>query len=185
MSLCCCGHPSGDHRRGVGRCTRPACQCLQGPLPTVRADRSPARAAAVGTAVVDSSGVVVAFTPPARQSERLRLEDMLWRRIDDAVLPIPIKQFYWARPERQFRSDFAYVAERLLLEVDGGIWMPGGGGHSHPMHLETQHHRDNLAVILGYRLLRFTEKMIRDGTAVDHIKRALQSIETVSERMLI
>lgn len=60
---------------------------------------------------------------------------------------------------------------------DGGIWMPGGSGHSHPMHLQTQHERDNLAVLLGFRVLRFTEKMIRDGSAVATIRRALQPAE--------
>jgi very-short-patch-repair endonuclease len=98
---------------------------------------------------------------------------MLWRRIEDAGLPLPIKQFYWARPERMFRSDFAYVSERILLEVQGGIWAANPGRHNRGAGYQADLSRANLAAILGWKLLAFSERMIRSGEAVATINRAL------------
>lgn len=179
-----CPHSRLLHRHGGrGRCTVAACSCVQGPGPA--APRVVAEPPQSATVTVDGSSTVVAFRPPERPSQRRKLENLLWHRMADAGLPEPVKEYRFAESiGRQFRSD-GFLAPDLLIEVDGGVWMPGGGGHSHPMHLETQHHRDNLAVILGFRVLRFTEKMIRDGTAVDHIRRALEPVERAIERVLL
>jgi very-short-patch-repair endonuclease len=138
-----------------------------------------------GRATVDASGFLVDFEKPQptpaqrilRESDTRKLERRLWHVIELAGLPLPDElEYRWALPERQFRAD-GFYRPNLLIEVDGGLWMRGGGGHSHPMHLEAQHERDNLAVLLGYRCLRFTEKMIASGEAVKTLRRALQPSE--------
>ena len=189
---CTCTHSRAVHRRGIGRCQVSRCGCMFAPPPQRVAQDPPS----VGRHTIDGSGAVVDYRPPtaeqrklaaaARLSEREKLERALWMRVEAAGLPLPVLQYYWARSEgRQFRSDGAYVAERVLVEVDGGIWMPGGGGHSHPMHLETQHQRDNLAALLGWKLLRFTKRMIRSGEAVQTITRALGRRDASSQLPLI
>ena len=40
--------------------------------------------------------------------------------------PPMVEQFYYAKP-RQFRADYAFVAQRVLVEIEGGIY--GGEGH--------------------------------------------------------
>jgi very-short-patch-repair endonuclease len=122
--------------------------------------------------VTDASGVVVDFKRD--KSERERLEEMLYRRILDAGLPEPQRQYYWARPERMFRSDFAYPSDRILLEVQGGIWAQNPGRHNRGSGYEDDLRRSNIAVLFGWRLLAFSERMITDGTAVETICKALE-----------
>ncbi len=169
-------HTRSSHRRGGGRCLIAGCRCLFAPAVQRRQVPEPRPH---GTVTVDASGVVLSYqAPPAPKPRRDRLERLLWRKIEEAGLPLPDElEYRFARAEgRLYRSD-GFYRPNLLIEVDGGIWMAGGGGHSHPMHLESQHERDNLATLLGFRTLRFTEKMIRSGEAVRTIRRALQPAE--------
>lgn len=73
--------------------------------------------------------------------------------------PKPTLQFRF-HPERLWRADFAWPDQKLLVEIEGGIWMRGGGGHSHPMGIEKDIEKHNAAVALGWRLIRVTDKML-------------------------
>lgn len=180
MSACTCGHVRSDHRAGVGRCTRPGCTCLFGPPPARR--QSIPRPRAEGVGHTDGSGIVQDFQRVVRESERTKLERMLWRRIEEAGLPQPVKEYRWARDEgRMYRCDGAYLEDRILLEVEGGIFMRGGGGHNRPMHFQDDCAKYNLAALLGWRVLRFTKDMIKSNEAdgaVETIRRALADIAT-------
>ena len=61
-------------------------------------------------------------------------------------------------PDRRFRADFAHVASRVLIEVDGGQWAPGGGRHNQDKDREKR----NLAALNGWRVLYFSPRMIED-----------------------
>jgi very-short-patch-repair endonuclease len=170
---CTCRHVRSDHRNGSGRCMRPGCPCLFGPPPARRLTVPQARAAGVGH--TDASGIVQDFKRIARESERTKLERMLWRKIDEAGLREPIKEHRFAAAlGRQFRADGFYPPD-LLIEVEGGIWSANPGRHNRGSGFQTDAEKYNLAAILGLRVLRFTERMIKDGTAVDHIRRALEA----------
>jgi very-short-patch-repair endonuclease len=117
----------------------------------------------------DGDGLVL----EVQQSDRQKWENMLARRIEEAELPAPVRQYLWARPERLYRADFAYPDDHLLLEVQGGIWARDPGRHNRGSGYEADLERSNLAVLLGWRLLAFSERMIRSGQAVETIKRAL------------
>ena len=58
-----------------------------------------------------------------------RLEDKMLARIRLAGLPEPEREYKFM-PNRQYRSDFAWTTRRLILEVEGGTWMAGKGGHT-------------------------------------------------------
>jgi very-short-patch-repair endonuclease len=131
------------------------------------------RAEAIVT--TDGSGVVTDFKRVARESERTKLERMLFRRILEAGLPEPLAQHLWARPERLYRADFAWPTYMVLAEVQGGIWAADPGRHNRASGYEADCSRDNLAAILGWRLLRFTERMIKSGEAIETITRALNA----------
>ena len=73
--------------------------------------------------------------------------------------------------ERKWRSDF-FVKPDLLLEVEGGIWMKGGA-HSLPSNIERDIEKQNAAVLLGYRPLRFTPQMVKKGLAIESVVKAL------------
>lgn len=77
-------------------------------------------------------------------------------------------------PNRRWRADF-FLPPYILVEVEGGIWMPKGG-HTSGVGYENNCEKYNAAVIQGYLLLRFTGKHIRSGEAIDTIKQAIAAI---------
>lgn len=90
-------------------------------------------------------------------------------------LPAPEQQHHWARDAgRQFRADFAWPSHRLLVEVQGGIWMPSGrGAHSGGAAIKLDIERAQYAVLLGWWRLPVTTDQVRNGEAIDLTRRAL------------
>jgi very-short-patch-repair endonuclease len=87
---------------------------------------------------------------------------------------IPFEREYRFHPERRWRLDFALVEHRIGIEIEGGIWKRGGGGHSHPMHIEKDIEKSNALALLGWRLFRFMpDKDVSSGRAIECIVRAL------------
>lgn len=91
----------------------------------------------------------------------------------DEQLPEPVTEHRFAKPVRQFRFDFAWPDRRLAVEVDGGTWT--GGRHTRGAGFESDCEKTNLAQLLGWRVLRFTTSMIRDGRAIATIREALEA----------
>ncbi len=73
-----------------------------------------------------------------------------------------LREFYFARP-RQFRADLAWPEHRILLEVEGGIYI--GGRHNRALGYQADCYKYSLASILGYTLIRVTYDMIAGGIA--------------------
>ena len=64
-------------------------------------------------------------------------------------------------PNERYTVDFYDPVIRVALEVDGGIWIEGGGGHNRGAHYVDDRIRDNLLMCHGIRLFRFAvPKMI-------------------------
>lgn len=74
-------------------------------------------------------------------------------------------------PGRRFSFDFAWVEQRIAVEIQGGIWMPPDkngnrrGAHAAPLNLERDHRKANLACCHGYRMLFFGPKDLTTMTA--------------------
>jgi hypothetical protein len=78
----------------------------------------------------------------------------------------------------QYRFDFAWPDRWLAVEVDGGHFMVRRDKQGRPWPVghhgtSDQLRKDNLAALLGWRVLRFDHSMIRSGEAIQTIKRAL------------
>lgn len=69
------------------------------------------------------------------------------------------RQFHFALG-RKYSADFAWPDKKLLVEIEGGIWKPGGGAHSHPLGIERDIEKYNLATAEGWRVIRVTGKML-------------------------
>ena len=80
----------------------------------------------------------------------------------------PEREYRFA-PPRRWRFDFAWVEHRLAVEVEGGHWVGGHAGRW----FERDAEKYNAAAIGGWRVLRFTPAMIRDGRAVETVRLAL------------
>lgn len=87
-------------------------------------------------------------------------------------LPAPVPEFQFHK-DRKWRFDFAFVDQKIALEIDGGAWV--GGRHTSPKGYFLDMEKFNEAAIAGWRVLRITPKA--DGTliAVDLVRRAMRS----------
>jgi hypothetical protein len=76
-------------------------------------------------------------------------------------MPPPVREFQFCA-ERAWRFDFCWPAFKLAVEIDGKIH---GGRHTRPEGFGRDHEKINAAVTLGWRVLRFTRDMIKNGDA--------------------
>lgn len=93
-------------------------------------------------------------------------------------LPEPVTEYRFAKPlGREWRFDAAYVPEKIAIEIEGGTgWKRDGTSrHLTPSGFSEDVRKYNAAAILGWALLRFTPAMLRDGSAIETIKRALKA----------
>ncbi len=86
-----------------------------------------------------------------------------------AGLPAPEREYRFA-PPRRWRFDFAWPAQRLALEVEGGVWT--GGRHVRGAGYERDCEKYSEAALRGWRVLRVTSGMMRDGRALQLLARA-------------
>lgn len=76
--------------------------------------------------------------------------------------------------DRLWRFDLAFPEERVAIECDGGLYVPGGGGHNRPRDYVEDLEKLNEATAIGWLVLRVTGRMIDDGRALAWIERALK-----------
>jgi very-short-patch-repair endonuclease len=77
-------------------------------------------------------------------------------------------------PGRRFEADLYWPKLRLVVEVDGGLWMPRGG-HTSGSGAKRDRERDILAYISGQVLtVRVASDHVRSGEALDWIKQILE-----------
>ena len=87
---------------------------------------------------------------------------------------------YRAIPGRQFRWDLAWVPQRLLVELQGGVWgnkgVGGATGHNTGVAINRDCEKQNLAVLAGWRCLSFTPNHVRSGQALKWVQEALGKV---------
>jgi very-short-patch-repair endonuclease len=90
---------------------------------------------------------------------------------------IPYEREYRFHPIRRWRADFGVIEPELahdptiLIEIDGGSWV--AGRHTRGSGFEKDCEKHNAAAELGYRVLRYTPRMIESGEALEQIRRIL------------
>ncbi len=91
--------------------------------------------------------------------------------IQAAGLPAPETEYRFA-PPRRWRFDYAWPANRLALEIEGGTWT--GGRHVRGRGYERDCEKYSEAALRGWRVLRVTSAMLRDGRALAMLERAFR-----------
>ena len=81
-------------------------------------------------------------------------------------MPVPEYRFH---PVRRWRFDLAWPALLLAVEVDGGTWV--SGRHTRGAGYERDCEKLNAAVLLGWRVLRFTTGQVTSGQALTVLSR--------------
>ena len=99
-----------------------------------------------------------------------QLESDIAIQIRGLKLPSPMREYRFM-PPRRFRFDFAWPDLMLALECEGGSWV--NGAHTRGRHFEQDCEKYSEAAIRGWRVIRVTGKMVRDGRAIELLKRAL------------
>lgn len=104
------------------------------------------------------------------------LEESLAFQLRAAGLPEPERQYRF-HPVRKWRVDFCYpqAAPPVAIEVEGALWKPGGGRHNRGSSVHAEMDKYNELSLMGFRLLRFSEKHIKSGAALAAIERALRA----------
>jgi len=85
----------------------------------------------------------------------------------------PWEQEYRFHPTRRWRFDFAWPYGRppVALEVEGGTWAKGA--HTRGKHYESDCIKYSEAALLGWKVIRVTTNMVKDGRAIGLIERAI------------
>lgn len=89
-----------------------------------------------------------------------------------AGLPTPWCEYWFAKP-RRWRFDYAFPDSKLAIEVEGGAFI--GGRHTSGSGFLKDMEKYNAAVLLGWRVLRVTPRMVASGEALTLVERALKA----------
>ncbi|MEJ8582511.1 hypothetical protein JSO63_02705 [Riemerella anatipestifer] len=76
----------------------------------------------------------------------------------------PTEEFKF-HPSRRWRFDFAFVEEKLAIEVEGGVWT--GGRHTRGAGFLKDMEKYNEATRLGWKLLRTTPNQLETKRFID------------------
>jgi very-short-patch-repair endonuclease len=82
----------------------------------------------------------------------------------------PEREFKF-HPDRKYRFDFAFPDKKLGIEIEGGTWT--SGRHSRGSGYDKDLCKYNSAARLGWMVLRYSTRMVTDGSAIDEVLEVL------------
>ncbi len=103
--------------------------------------------------------------------------DLFAAVVTAAGLPAPTLEHRFA-PPRRWRFDLAWPSLRLALEIEGGVWT--GGRHVRGNGYERDAEKYNAATLAGWRVLRVTTGMIRDGRALALLESVFAATDSIA-----
>lgn len=106
----------------------------------------------------------MAFPKPKPTLEELFLAQCIEQGI------APEAREYVAIPRRRFRWDYAWPTLKILVEIQGGVFLRGRSGHTSAAGVRRDATKNNLAVLYGYLPFQFTTDLVRNGSAVRFMK---------------
>lgn len=101
-----------------------------------------------------------------REKLQRRFAD-LWRQLGGPAL----KAEHRFHPTRRYRLDFVVLPVELKIgfEIDGGTWSEERTGHNWGTGITRDHEKQNLAMLAGWRIFRFTADMLSDRYASKYL----------------
>ena len=76
-------------------------------------------------------------------------------------------------PVRRWRADYAILRYKILLEVEGGIYI--GGRHTRGVGFKNDMDKYNSATSMGYSVLRVTPSDLMKTSTLDLIKETIKN----------
>lgn len=101
--------------------------------------------------------------PPKPKKAASSLEDDAAALLAALGLPPPVREHFFAKPDRKWRFDLAYPTLLIAFEIEGGHWIRGR--HQRPLGFEADCEKYSNAAARGWIVLRFTSTMLKDGRA--------------------
>lgn len=80
-------------------------------------------------------------------------------------------------PVRKWRFDYANEQLKIAIEIEGGVWT--GGRHVSGSGFMGDMEKYNEAVVLGWKLLRFTPEQMTKSATYETIRRLITNINTL------
>ncbi len=111
-----------------------------------------------------------AKTPPSRIEAKFAL---YWRSLGGPELE---REFRF-HSERKWRADFAHIASRTLIEIEGGIFVEGGGRHNRAAGFIADAEKYFEAFLADWTVVRLTSTQITAPNVERLIRRVLH-VET-------
>lgn len=100
------------------------------------------------------------------KAKREELEALFAQQVHACRLPAPQREHLF-HPERKWRFDFAWPDFKVAVEIDGGTHDGAARGrHVRGEGFERDAEKLNQAQSLGWRVFRYTSRMVRSGVAV-------------------
>ncbi len=87
-----------------------------------------------------------------------------------AGLPEPVREYRF-HATRQWRFDWCWPEQHVALEYEGGTYV--NGGHVRGHHYTSDCIKYAEAALAGWIVIRATVEMVRNGTALELVWRAL------------
>lgn len=107
------------------------------------------------------------------------LEEAFAWQLKAGKLPEPVREHRF-HPTRRFRLDFAWPERLLAVEIEGGVW--SGGRHTRGKGFSEDCVKYAEAAVLGYRVIRVTGDMVKNGQALRYAQLALNNDLAISEQ---
>ena len=93
-------------------------------------------------------------------------EDTLYLQMRALKLPLPQRQYLFAKPERKYRGDFVWPDRRLIIECEGQV-------HSIRAIRESDIVRRQWCYFNNWAILSVSAKQVRSGAGIQIVERAL------------
>lgn len=94
-------------------------------------------------------------------------ERIFFAVLHEEKLPIPTKEYKFS-PGRRFRFDYAWLEEKVALEVEGGVWTRGR--HTRGKGFLGDMEKYNLAVCEGWKVLRTVPEDVSKIETINYLK---------------
>lgn len=88
-------------------------------------------------------------------------------------LPAPELEYVF-HPTRRFKADYAWPAQKLIVERQGGLWAKEGTrakkAHTMPLAILRDYEKANLAQLVGFTYLQFTPSQLDSGEVIETLR---------------
>lgn len=95
---------------------------------------------------------------------------------------IPFVQEHRFHATRRWRFDFWIESASLAVEIDGGMFAAGGGGHTRGRSRINDMTRDAEAMLMSIRVLRAPPEWVKPGILLAYVERLIRLPESEQNR---